>query len=60
MEAGDPSETSACIYKLVLPHIREDISLPCRRDRTVPLTSGGCFKRFLQTKQFASFLFVRN
>jgi hypothetical protein len=35
MEAEGFSETSACIYKSVLRHINEDISLPSQRNRTV-------------------------
>jgi hypothetical protein len=60
MEAEDSSETSACVCKSVLRHIPEDISLPTQRNRNVSVTSRGCFKRILQTKEFALFLFVRN
>jgi len=60
MEAEGSSETSACICKSVLRHIPEDISLPSQRNRHVRVTSRGCFKRILQTKKFASFLFVRD
>jgi hypothetical protein len=60
MEAEASSETSACIYKSVLRHIPEDISFPSQRNRNVNVTSRGWIKRILQTKEFASFLFVRN
>jgi hypothetical protein len=38
MEAEGSSETSACIYKSVLRHINEGISLPSQRNRTVTVT----------------------